>query len=348
MRRLVIIALVILSVAIVAWLVTSANRRKPPEASTVESARTLLTTPGAVASATASRGPGNTQIDLGSLSRDQVEAEVKRRDAEDSKWEWKTTIRFYGQAVDDKLKAVPNANVHFQWTDLSSKGTTEADATTDEHGQFYLDNVQGKRLLVRVTKPGYYSSDVRNRLSFEFANPFEEIYYQPQASTPVLFYLRKQGPGAELIRKSTEVVLPGDGTAAMIRLETGFIASDGQLEVKAWKPWPPRPMSPPYDWRLTLTIPDGGFIEFNEEFAFEAPEAGYIPSFEVNMPASASDRWKVSAEKTLYFSYGDPKKYGRLKFRTDGNSRYVFIDYVLNPSGSRNLEEAAARTSTTH
>ena len=60
------------------------------------------------------------------------------------------------------------------------------------------------------------------------------------------------------------------------------------------------------------------------------------------MPAAAGDAWKVSAQKTLYFVFGEPKKYGRLNFRTDGNSRYVFISYVVNPSGSRNLEDQAA------
>jgi len=31
-----------------------------------------------------------------------------------------------------------------------------------------------------------------------------------------------------------------------------------------------------------------------------------------------------------------------LTLRIGGNSRYIFINYVLNPSGSRNLEEATA------
>jgi hypothetical protein len=148
------------------------------------------------------------QLDVRSLSKEQVAEEVRRRDAADSKWEWKMSIRFYGKVIDDNSESVPDARVHFQWTDSSGKGTSEADTTTDKHGLFYLDNVQGKRLLVRVTKPGYYSSDARNRLSFEFANPFEEIYYQPKPTTPVLFYLRKQRPGAELIRKSWKWSFP--------------------------------------------------------------------------------------------------------------------------------------------
>jgi hypothetical protein len=342
MRRPGVVALAIMAVVTGAWLITSASRRKPVNQPTSGAARALPTTFGPSASP-----PGllNAQVDVGSLSRSEVEAEVKRRDAQDSKWEWKMPIQFYGKVIDDNSEPVPGARVHFQWTDLSGNGTSDADTITDQQGLFHLNDAQGKRLLVHVSKPGYYPSAARNRRSFEFANPFEEIYYQPKATTPVLFHLREQRPVAELIRRSAEVVLPGDGSAAKICLETGLTASDGQLEVKAWKPWPPRPMSPPYDWKVKLTIADGGFVESAEEFPFNAPDARYTPSFEIDMLASATDKWKVSGERTLYFSYGAPVKYGHLSLRTDGNSRYIFIDYVLNPSGSRNLEDGPPRPS---
>ena len=82
-------------------------------------------------------------------------------------------------------------------------------------------------------------------------------------------------------------------------------------------------------------------MEAPAEFAFEAPEAVYSQPFEVSMPASAGSAWSVSAEKTVYFAFGQPRKYGRMHFRTDGASRYVFIDYAFNPSGSKNLEDAS-------
>jgi hypothetical protein len=276
------------------------------------------------------------QIDIGTLSKEEVSAEVRRRDLEDSKWEWKIPIRFFGRVVDENLTPIPGATIHFQWTDLSSHGTSDVGTSSDENGFFSLNDVEGKRLLVRVIKEGYYSSQ-QNRLSFEFANPFEETYHQPVQDKPVLFHLQKKGEGEGLVKKSVEILLPGDGSSAKVDFNTGKISSGGQLEVRASKPWPPRPMSPRYDWEVALAIGDGGFVEAREEFAFEPPETGYQNSFVVSMPAMAAD-WNVSANKTLYFVFGEPKKYGRLNFRTDGNSRYVFIDYVLNPSGSRNLE----------
>jgi hypothetical protein len=56
------------------------------------------------------------------------------------------------------------------------------------------------------------------------------------------------------------------------------------------------------------------------------------------MDPTLGSQWQVSAERSMYFSLGEPKKYGRLSLRTDGNSRYIFLDYIVNPTGSRNLE----------
>ncbi len=314
--------------------------------STIDSAaRTKLRQPSAQQKSNQSPGENsflqNEQIPTKSLSSDEVSAEVARRDRLDPKWEWKIPILFYGKVVDEASAPVPTASVHFQWTDLSGHGTSEAQILSDAHGDFSLNNVRGKRLSVRVTKPGYYSSDPRNRQSFEFANPFEEIHYQPDRTNPVVFYLRKKGEGAQLVKKTVEVALPGDGNGTNIDLVSGKISPNGELQIQAWKPWPPRPLSPHYDWKVLFTISDGGFIEAPAEFAFEAPGAVYSQPFEVNMPASAGSGWSVSAEKTLYFAFGQPQKYGRLHFRTDGASRYVFVDYVFNPTGSKNLEEAS-------
>ena len=285
--------------------------------------------------------PSLSQIDLASMNSEQLEIEVRRRDGQDSKWEWKIPIKFYGKAIDENGQPVPGADVHFQWTNLSAKGTEERRDHTDSQGLFSLDSVSGKRLVVRVTKSGYYISDARNRHSFEYANPFEEIFYQPNKNTPVLFYLRKQSPTADVISKSVEVVLPGDGTAAALDLQTGKVSGTGELQIQAWKPWPPHPMSPPYEWKVLLVLPGGGFVETNENFAFEAPETGYEESYAIDMNPARAAEWKVSAERVLYFAFGEPRKYGRASLRTDGNSRYVFLEYVINRSGGRKLESVS-------
>src|SRR5436190_4368625 len=116
------------------------------------------------------------QISSREMTKEQIGAEVSRRDRIDSKWEWKIPIRFYGRVVDENERPVAGVDVHFQWTDLSPKGTSVADSKSDAHGFFSLENVDGKSLLVRLLKPGYYTTDARNQVNFEYANPFEESF----------------------------------------------------------------------------------------------------------------------------------------------------------------------------
>ena len=88
----------------------------------------------------------NHQINVVAVGREQIAAEVTRRDKSDKTWEWKIPMKFYGLVLDQDDRPVPGADVHFQWTNLSSKGTADADAKTDEKGLFLLEGVQGKRL----------------------------------------------------------------------------------------------------------------------------------------------------------------------------------------------------------
>ena|SRR5438270_1991639 len=282
------------------------------------------------------------QIRLSRFTREQAAAEMKRRERTDAKWEWKIPINFYGLALDENQQPVIGANVHFQWTNLSAEGTGESDTQTDSQGRFSLERVHGKRLLVRLSKPGYDPSDSRNKLNFEYAIPFDEMYHEPHADAPVLFYLRKRKPSPDVISKSTKVMLQGDPAVLRFSLETSKPSSMGELLIEASKPWPPRPMSPPYDWHVAFHIENGGFIDSPNQFAFDAPETGYAPDYTIDMPATLDSEWKVHVERTLYFTFGEPKRYGRLNLRTNGNSRYIFLDYVINRSGSRNLEALSA------
>jgi hypothetical protein len=281
------------------------------------------------------------QISLKEKTKEEAMQAWWVRREHDKQADWKPPIRFYGRVVDQNMEPVSDAMIHFQWTDLSKQGTSEANALSDANGNFSLSHTRGKNLGVYVTKQGYYTPENVKASAFEFADPGEPNFYEPDPNNPVIFRLRKKGEGAQLVKKALEMVLPGDGNKLNVDLDTGKISPTGELQIQAWKPWPPRPLSPHYDWKVSFTISDGGFVEAPTEFAFEAPEAVYSQPFEFNMPATAGNAWSVSAEKTLYFAFGQPRKYGRLHFRTDGASRYVFVDYVFNPSGSKNLEEAS-------
>ena len=100
----------------------------------------------------------------------------------------------------------------------------------------------------------------------------------------------------------------------------------GQLQVTVWKP--------------TITkINGGGLVEHRDVFAVEAPESGYVAEYNSTLHATNGMSPGVTLNKQFYFYFGQPRNYGRLHFRTDGDRPAVAVDYWLNPApDSRNLE----------
>ena len=90
------------------------------------------------------------------------------------------------------------------------------------------------------------------------------------------------------------------------------------------------------EWAFKMSIPDGGFIEQNDEFPFEAPEAGYQPTIDFHFKAGETN-WTDTIHKSYYIAFGQPRKYGRLDLDTQmyWGTR---LTYAINPTGSRNLE----------
>lgn len=85
-------------------------------------------------------------------------------------------------------------------------------------------------------------------------------------------------------------------------------------------------------------------MEHDLEFPFEAPEGGYMPRVEFNMPATAPD-WKRVIERNYFIRFGSPPKYGRIQIRFNGASEKVSLSFAVNPTGSRNLESGATDAS---
>ena len=185
-------------------------------------------------------------------------------------------------------------------------------------------------------KEGYYTPK-QQRMSFDYAAFWEANYYQPDPAHPVTFHLRTKGRPEPLISGETTPLVPADGTPVLVDLlGGGRVSPNGQIEFAAvtnTEKYPPGQ----FDWHASITVPDGGLLEHNLEFPFEAPAQGYSPQVIFEMPADALD-WRRSIEKTYFIRFGNPPKYGRLQVRLNGASQKVLLHYAVNPTGSRNLE----------
>ncbi len=267
--------------------------------------------------------------------------EYVRNKLADPQYDWKQPISFYGRVVDEGNQPVASAIAHFSWTDLSPSGTSEADAQSDSNGLFSLVGRTGKRVSVTVSKEGFYTTPSEKLSSFEYANPADGLF-TPDPNQPVVFHLRKKGAGAELVTSAYgaswnfPIHIPRDGAPVDIDLLKRSVGQNGQLRISETKPdyghW-----KAANSWSFRMEIPDGGFVEENDEFEFEAPQTNYQPIIEFRFE-KGTPGWADGIRRNYYIKFGEPPRYGRLRVETSIDMGGATLSYAINPDGTRNLE----------
>ena len=86
-----------------------------------------------------------------------------------------------------------------------------------------------------------------------------------------------------------------------------------------------------------MELTNGGFVEENDEFPFEAPEGGYRSVVDFHFEKGTVN-WREDVKKSYYIKFGNPARYGWLHVDTSILMSGVPLTYAINPDGSRNLE----------
>jgi hypothetical protein len=272
------------------------------------------------------------------MSEQQIQAKMvewaksQREKIADS---WRKPINFYGEVLDQSNQPIQNVKAHLVWTDTSTTGSSESDRFSDTKGQFNLVGVTGKLLQVWLSKEGYYVPKT-NQIDFDYSEGFLSF-----PDNPVAFRLVKKGDGADLITsaygvfRTLDFSAPRDGIPIRVDFFGRKTGAAGQMEVRQVKPTY-ETLKTSSGWSYWLAILDGGFVEHNDEFPFSAPESGYQPVVEFNF-RKGEPNWMTSIEKNYYISFGNPRKYGRIRVETSMTTGTI-LEYAINPDGSRNLE----------
>ncbi|SPE59641.1 exported hypothetical protein [Verrucomicrobia bacterium] len=257
--------------------------------------------------------------------------------------QWRTPIEFHGKVVDENTNPVATASVHFVWTDLSPKGTSEKDTTSDQAGLFSLSNTNGENLIVQVSKEGYYAYQ-RFGAAFNYAG--ESQNFVPDAANPVIFQLKKKGLAEPLVHVQSPMGGPKgfriakDGTAVEISLMTGKAVPIGQgdLEVQCWTDNEGKTPGEKYDWKCQISVPNGGILQPTHELDVQAPLDGYRTADVIDMPANRGTDWSSHASRNYFLKLASGN-YARISFEVvAGGDHFFQLESFLNPSGSRSLE----------
>lgn len=247
------------------------------------------------------------------------------------------SINFYGMVVDEQGVPVEGARVRYSVPSSFleiQKGTVEG-PVTDTKGMFSITGKRGAGIYVSVSHPDYYETDQSYR-QFSY---FENTADNPTPTSPAEFVLRRKGT-AEPLLKLKQVVrsLPKDGRPVQVGL-TGDKAGD--MTLQAWTSPRPEgaPNNAPFAWKVRLAVPGGGLVAYKDEYQFEAPENGYAPGIEFEMPLAGIDgKWRDRFEQTYFVKLGNGN-YARMRFQmVAGGNHFAVVESYYNPSGSRNLE----------
>lgn len=244
-------------------------------------------------------------------------------------------IAFHGIVINQNGAPVESAVASFSAYQLPTDY-----ALSDSTGRFSLTGGSGKYLSVRVSKEGFLNSR-SNLVSFDYAPELPGYLPFSDPATPVVFRLYKKGPGVDLVtsrygvNRHLGVSPPADGSPVRVDFFNREVGESGQMEVI--KTTPARDGNRgAKEWRLRLSLPDGGFVAHDDEFPFEAPATGYQPTLEFHF-TPGDPNWTDTVKGEFYIAFGNPRRYGRIRV---GTAMYngIRLEYAINPDGSRYLE----------
>jgi hypothetical protein len=256
-----------------------------------------------------------------------------------------TPISFYGKVIDQSGQAVSDADVKLGVNDKPWEVPTIHRKLSDSNGMFSFHGLKGLALDVDIKKAGYHRVIPRagkhgSYGSFAYRLNQGEGLHVPDPKRPTVFVLRKPEviePLLQLAKRRPRI--PKDGTR--VRLQLYPDDNDGwhYLDVQCWTDDENRTLDGRHDWKLKLSVPNGGLLPYEGD-DHEAPETGYQPSFEHDMPKTlGSPKWRRSFESKFFVRFNDGVHTRIVVNMGSFGAHYLVYSGYTNPkAGSRNLD----------
>lgn len=276
-------------------------------------------------------------------------------------------IVFYGRVLDQYVQPVEGASVWFSGEHaylLSGGGN--GFAHTDQEGYFTI-NTTGAALVLgsvrhsEIDKVVYYTvPDRYNPSTLTYKNTVRmlsngnkhvTLNYNDYRRKDNAYEIRvwRMGQYAGALRGFAAFNIPSDGTKSSFtfdvarksislvsdRSKAHFHMSCNRSAMEHYQDFS--------DWNLNIDVADGGIIETDDLYLNLAPATSYGESWTVDMREGTSS-FRRRLFKRFYFVTASGKQYGGLKAKFEPflgpseQSCRVYLDYKINPTGSRNLE----------
>jgi len=245
----------------------------------------------------------------------------------------KSPMDTYGKVVDQNGQPVIGAKMRGFLDFEEMDDDEEHDTTTDSQGEFNFLGLYGKGMVFVPEKMGY-EYDRRHAIN-------RPNNYLPDPTNPLIITMWKLRGAEPMIHSKIHAYIPCDGSAIKFSLMTGKMDPNGDLIVTLTRNPLNIDQPKPFNWSVTLEIPNGGFEEITNLYPYEAPVEGYQPHITYTLKASVAN-WTPLLTPSLYFKSKNGQIYGRmtLKIMADFQPPPTLFDAEIyaNPADSRNLE----------
>lgn len=214
------------------------------------------------------------------------EYEAKRKI--DPSAEWRTPIEFFGKVIDERNQPIASAEIEIEWVGTSEKyggdGVGHRKMLSNDKGHFEINGIEGKRLLVRVHKDGYYNRKSWNDGAFEYGGFWLEEFIEPDRNAPVVFHLVRRPTAEPTYHVDFRSISkpPAWETRINLLAQPTEDAAGGDIILKIARP--PHPgYQKPFDWQLKIEGVNGTeVIMSKDEFMILAPDEGYQKTIAMN------------------------------------------------------------------
>jgi hypothetical protein len=255
---------------------------------------------------------------------------------------WRTPLLYYGKVIDESNQPISGVRVSYGGNSINEsliqETRNEGSVTTDERGIFKIDGLYGIGLMFQLSHPNYYPYP-DNSTGFDVRSRPRDGIVEDSETHARIFHMHSKGHPVPLMHRADGINVPLDGTAKTLDLRgTDYNQKIGQLVVEATGNPPQRYDQQPFDWDAKVIVPDGGLIEYTNQFDFVAPDSGYQSSVEFAFPKEVTG-WTDTVSKNYFVKL--PSGYMRLNIYIGAKRPLFFsVEYDYNPAGSPNLERA--------
>jgi hypothetical protein len=268
-------------------------------------------------------------------------------------------INFWGKVVDQNQQSIDSVSVQYSYSTehgniagaaWSEQKIHKTEVTTNVAGMFVVSGVKGHTLTVESLMKEGYTYTSRSAKVYNYYGDTASGKFTPEPANPVVFVMVSKSIAERLVSYGGSfgrtIRLPGNGAPVRWSLWKGQPDTSGELEITFKRePAVLARVGGPATWSAKVAIIGGGIVEAPpDEPFYRAPAEGYVS--ELGYPKVEQKRG-VPARSFYIKTAGG--KYGRIELDLyaddEGPTARCLIKASMNPSGSQNLEEAAAATS---